>query len=194
MADTNEGRIPLLSVEAARAAAEEAGINPAMAELNVFRALLHQPKAAAAISNMLITLLFTGKRLDKRLRELIIMRIGWATGCDYEWTQHWRVATDLGIPEEALLGVRDWRNADCFTDADQAVLAATDNTLEQGSVSAETWAKLEEHVGGPDLIVETLAAIGCWNVISQIAKSIQFPLEEGVASWPPDGKSPEGAV
>ena len=194
MADTNEGRIPLLSVQAARAAAEEEGINPAMGELNVFRALLHQPKAAAAISNMLITLLFTGKHLDKRLRELIIMRIGWATGCDYEWTQHWRVATDLGIPEEALLGVRDWRNADCFTDADQAVLAATDDTLEQGSVSAETWAKLEEHVGGPDLIVETLAAIGCWNVISQMAKSIQFPLEEGVVSWPPDGKSPEGAV
>ena len=194
MTERAEGRIPLLPVEEARTAAEAVGLNPGMAELNVFRALLHQPDAAAAIANNLTTLLFTGKRLDKRLRELIIMRIGWSTGCNYEWTQHWRVAGDVGVPEEVILGVRDWKAADCFTDADKAVLAATDDTLQNGSVSPGTWAKLEEHVGGPDLIVETLAAIGCWTTISQMAKSIGFPLEEGVASWPPDGKAPEGAI
>ena len=47
--------------------------------------------------------------LDSRLRELVIMRIGWLTACDYEWTQHWRVASGLGVPAEDLLGVRDWQ-------------------------------------------------------------------------------------
>jgi hypothetical protein len=39
-------------------------------------------------------MLWHGK-LDPRLRELVIMRIGWLTASDYEWTQHWRVAQGL---------------------------------------------------------------------------------------------------
>ena len=33
------------------------------------------------------------------------MRIGWRQGSVYEWTQHWRVARMLEIPEDDLLGV-----------------------------------------------------------------------------------------
>ena len=49
MSATGEGRIPLLSREEARAAGEEVGLNAAIAELNVFRALLHQPKAVRPV-------------------------------------------------------------------------------------------------------------------------------------------------
>ena len=34
------------------------------------------------------------------------------------------------------------------------------------------------------------AAIGAWRMISSILQSLQVPLEEGVASWPPDGRAP----
>ena len=61
-----------------------------------------------AFNDLLATMLWHGA-LDPRLRELVIMRIGWLTGCDYEWTQHWRVASRLGVPAEDLLGVRDWQ-------------------------------------------------------------------------------------
>ena len=50
-------RIPMLSIDDAKAAAKEAGVNSAMAGLNVFRILLHQPKVARAASDMLNTLL-----------------------------------------------------------------------------------------------------------------------------------------
>ncbi len=40
-------------------------------------------------------------------------RIGWVTGCDYEWTQHWKIAQDtFSLTAEELLGVRDWQNAE----------------------------------------------------------------------------------
>lgn len=42
------------------------------------------------------------------MRELVIMRIGWVTGSVYEWTQHWGVATALGVDQADLLAVRDW--------------------------------------------------------------------------------------
>ena len=74
--------------------------------------------------------------LDSRLRELVIMRIGWLTACDYEWTQHWRVASGLGVPANDLLGVRDWRAYEGFGPTERAVLAATDDVVRDGAVSA----------------------------------------------------------
>jgi alkylhydroperoxidase family enzyme len=165
----------------------------AFADLNVFRALLHQPEVAQRVGDLLITLIFKVS-LSHRLRELLIMRIGWATGCDYEWTQHWRIALDqFGLTEAELIAVRDWRAADCFDATDRAVLAATDETLMSGRVSPQTFTELEEVLPGPAELVDVLTSIGCWRLISQFARSTELKLEEGVASWPPDGTSPQGA-
>lgn len=188
----SESRVPMLSAEEARKAAEEIGLAAAMADLNVFRVLLRRPRLAKAVSDLLFSLLF-GAELDDRLRELVIMRIGWATGSDYEWTQHWRVAREtFKCSDEELLALRDWRDSDHFDEADRAVLRATDETLESGCMSAETWDECRKHLS-EDSCLELTASIGTWRLISQLAKSVEFPLEEGVASWPPDGKKPASA-
>ncbi len=106
-------RIAMLDIDEAKRRAATRGIPDTMAELSVFRIALHQPGVAAGLSNMLHELLWKGV-LDARLRELIIMRIGWSTGSVYEWTQHWRVARLLDVPERDLLAVRDWRTAEHF--------------------------------------------------------------------------------
>ncbi len=189
-----ESRVPLLAKSAASKAAEQVGVLPQMAELNVFRALLHQPTVAKAFQDLLISLLFRGS-LDARLRELVIMRLGWQTGSVYEWTQHWKVAVELGVSEEDLLAVRDWTTSDRFSDADRAVLTATDETLQAGAISPETWAALETEIGDPNdptVLIELVAAIGTWRMISSVLRSLEIPLEDGVALWPPDGKIPHG--
>ncbi len=160
-----------------------------MAELSIFRVLLHHPPVAKAVFNLLATLLFNSK-LDRRLRELVIMRIGWVTGSVYEWTQHWRVAKTLGVDEGDLLAVREWRSADCFGDPERAVLAATDETMATGTISPETWAACEAHVGAREDLLELVAAIGTWRMISSLLRSLEGPLEEGVEPWPPDGRDP----
>ena len=182
----SEPRVARLSVEEAKARAEEAGLPAMMAELNVFRVLLQHPTLAKSLNGLLSMLLFRGK-LDARLRELVIMRIGWVTGSVYEWTQHWRVALQLGVEESDLLAVRDWKAHDHWSDTDRAVLAATDETLESGCVSAGTWAECAKHLPSESEQLELLGAIGTWRMISQILRSLQVPLEEGVAPWPPDG-------
>jgi hypothetical protein len=40
---------------------------------------------------------------------------------------------------------------------------------------------------GRNATIELVAAVGTWSMISKLAKSLDIPLEEGVASWPPDG-------
>ena len=184
-------RIPLLPVEEAVRAGESVGIPETMANLSIFRVLLHHPNLAQAIHRMLETLLFRSK-LDTRLRELVIMRLGWATGSSYEWTQHWRVAKAFGVEEADLLAVRDWRSSS-LDPAARAVLAATDETLAMGTISAETWADCERHVGGTEELLELVAAIGNWRLISSLLESLEVPLEDGVAAWPPDGEVPAAA-
>lgn len=187
---TADQRVTMLDLDAARARAVEHGVPESMAELSVFRIALHQPAVAAALYGMLDALLLNGI-LDARLRELIIMRIGWATGSEYEWTQHWRVALLLGVAEHDLLAVRDWQHADQFGEIEHAVLAATDETLQHGSISDATWARCREALGNdPAIMVELVAAIGNWRMFSILLRALDVPLENGVEGWPPDRAVP----
>ena len=185
----SEPRIPMLSIAEAKQAAAKIEISEDIAALSIFRILLRRPRLAKQVHDLLMSLL-VGAELDARLRELIIMRIGWATGSVYEWTQHWRVALQLGVEESDLLAVRDWQDHSHWSDADRAILRATDETLENGSVSAETFRECAKHLPSDAEQLELLGAIGTWRMISQLLKSLDVPLEDGVAPWPPDGLAP----
>ena len=179
-------RVPMLSEESALAMAKKLDLHEPIAKLNIFRTLFHRPKTAKAISDLLLSLLFEAK-LDHRLREFVIMRIGWVTGCDYEWTQHWPLALEMfGCTKEELLSIRDWQAAECFDDRDRAVLTATDELLATGALSDESWAQCHEALGR-DACVDLVAAVGTWSMISKLARGLCVPLEDGIDSWPPDG-------
>ncbi|QYG94450.1 carboxymuconolactone decarboxylase family protein [Iamia sp. SCSIO 61187] len=187
-----DARIPMLDVDAAHAAAAGVGVPEGMARLSVFKVLLRHEDLAARVNGLLHQLLWNGS-LEPRRRELIIMRIGWRQGSVYEWTQHWRVARMLEIPEDDLLGVRDWKASDRFDRADRAVLAATDETLGGGAISARTWAELEATVPDEKARLEVVLAIANWSMFAQLLRTLEVPLEDGVDPWPPDGAVPEPA-
>lgn len=184
-------RLEMLTKEDARAAAEAVHVPLQLAELNVFRMLLRRPRTAKAASDLLLSMLFGGD-MDDRLRELVIMRIGWSTACDYEWTQHHAIALQRGCSEAELRALRE-RDVSSFGSEERAVLAATDECLETGAVSEATLASCRSLLG-EEATLELVTAIGCWRMISYLARSLAIPLEEGVDSWPPDGVPPAGGL
>jgi len=187
-------RVPLLPVGEAKAAADEAGVPNYMAELVIFQVLLNHPTLARALNDLLATMLWHGK-LDTRLRELAIMRIGWLTASDYEWTQHWRVALRLGVSADDLVGVQNWQAHSGFGPVERAVLAAADDVVRDGAVSADSWAACERELGpDPAVLIELVTAIGAWRMIASILHSLKVPLEDGVDSWPPDGQPPAQTI
>ena len=185
-------RVEMLSIEDSRKAAEQAGVPVRFADLSVFRTLLRRPAIAKAVADLLLANF--SSELDHRLRELVIMRLGWATGSVYEWTQHWPIAQDqFGCSADDLLAVRHWRSSSHFGPVERAILEATDETIETGTLSESTFRACVEQLGGPEACLDLISAIGTWRFISQVLKSLQIPLEDGVASWPPDGLAPPGA-
>ena len=74
------------------------------------------------------------------------------------------------------------------------MLAATDETLADGAISAGTWQACVEHVSSePDVLLDLVSAIGVWRMISGMLRSLEVPLEDGVTSWPPDGAGPDAS-
>lgn len=182
-------RVEPLPHDDAVAAAEGAGVPTLFADLNVFRVLLRHPKLAKPVHDLLLALLVRPS-LDPRLRELVIMRLGWCTGSVYEWTQHWPIALRSNLTEDEVLAVREWPATDGFGPAERAVLTATDETLRDGRISDETWAACTEHLGDDAARLELVAAIGTWRMIAALLRTLDVPLEDGVDPWPPDGRAP----
>jgi len=166
---------------------------PSRIDGHSFTVVANNPGVARVAFGQLMQLLENNK-LDTRLRELMIMRIGWVTGSVYEWTQHWRVATTAGIPPEDILAVRDWRNSDRLGAADKAILAATDECLAGGSITDASWEEVAKHVTNPGQQVEFVIAMGNWMMFSLLFRNLRIPLAEGVAIWPPDGQASRSAV
>jgi alkylhydroperoxidase family enzyme len=184
-----ECRIDLLDAATAKQAAAEVGLPEAFADLNIFRAALHRPKTAKALGDLLLSLLFGGE-LDDRLRELLIMRIGWTTGSDYEWTQHWKIAmSQFGCSETDLLELRNWPQSDHFGEDEKTLLQATDQLIESGTLEQALADECLKRFGR-NATIELVTAVGCWQLVSKLTRALEIPLEEGIASWPPDGTAP----
>jgi len=171
-------RVPMVSLEHARELGEAMGLPARRTQSEAFRVLANNPGVARVAYSQLIQLLENNK-LDTRLRELMVMRIGRVTGSAYEWTQHWRVATTAGIPPEDILAVRDWRNSDRLAPADKAILAATDECLAGKSISDAAWAEVVKHVTDPGQQVEFIIAMGNWMMFSLLFRNLRTPIGGG---------------
>ena len=188
---STEPRLPLLPLDAARAAAATVGIGRTVARMNVFRVWLTHPDLARWLHDLIMGLLERGK-LDARLRELVIMRLGWTTGSVYEWTHHWNLSTGVfGLDPDDVVATRAWKDNERLGPAERAVLAATDDMVAGGAIGAEAWAACVKHVSDdPQVLLELVAAIACWRMVSTILRSLEIPLEDDIAPWPPDGQGP----
>ncbi len=192
MTDNNTSkRMAMLSKEEARARGVALGIDEYIAQLNLFRVLLHYPEVAAEINKTIFTLMSSDAKLSHRLRELIIMRVAWLSHSRYEWTQHWHASLFLGLTEEEVVAVQDWQHADVFGDSERVVLQATDDTLQHGSIQPATWAELTTLLPDPASQITVVASIGNWHMAAQIMESLDIPLEDDALIWPPDGVAPK---
>jgi len=183
-------RLELVPVEEARRLGGEMGIGEAQASRSAFRTLAHHPELARHVFGLLSQLASRNK-LPSRLRELMIMRIGWTTASEYEWFQHYRIATkETGITDAEIVALREWKSSNLFSAADRAVLAAVDDTRERGEISEEVWARCQQLFKEPAVLVEMVVMIGNWMLFSQLLKTLRIPIEDGAKPWPPDGKAP----
>ncbi|MEM8661716.1 MAG: carboxymuconolactone decarboxylase family protein [Pseudomonadota bacterium] len=186
-------RVPHLTVEEAKDAAAQVGIAEMKAGLSMYRILLRHPQLAKRVNDMMETL-STDSEFDARLRELIIMRLAWMNNGEYEWSLHWLVAPGTGLEERDMRAARNWTEHDHWSDSERVVLRATDEVLASGVISKSTWTECAKHLPSHRDQLDLLAIILNWKMVSDLLKTLEVPLDEGIPSWPPEGLSPETAA
>lgn len=72
------------------------------------------------------------RRLDPKLRELGMLRAGFARGSQFVFSQHCKQGRSVGLREEQIQSVPAWSTADCYSPAERAVLAYTDALVYDG--------------------------------------------------------------
>ena len=144
--------------------------------LNIFRTLAHHPDLFKR------WMVFGGhvlgqSTLPPRERELAILRVGHLCRSGYEWTQHVRIALDAGLTEEEIRRVRVGPDAPEWSDAERALLRATDELVGDAFVTDETWRQLTGHFDTQQAI-DLVFAVGQYNLVSMALNTLGVQVEE----------------
>lgn len=153
----------------------------ALGRLNIFTTLAHHPKALKR------WLVFGGHVLAKstlpeRERELLILRVGWRCGSEYEFGQHTLIGRRAGLADDeirrlAIEGVDGW------SDDDAALVRAVDELVADHAVGDETWAALRRRWDDQQ-VIDLVFAVGQYVLVSMALNTFRVQRDEGVPGWP----------
>ena len=94
--------------------------------------------------------------LDPKLRELAILRTGYARASQFVFSQHCKASRAMGVAEEKIRAVPCWTLSDAFTEVERAVLAYADGmVLENGRIHDTVFEVLGRHLSDEHILMLT---------------------------------------
>lgn len=126
--------------------------------------------------------------LTKRVRELLILRISWLRGAEYEFVQHVVLARRAGLSDAELERVQLGPDAPGWDALDAELVRAVDELHRDARIRDETWARLSEHLA-PTQLLDLVFTVGCYEVLAMLFKTVGAQLEPGVAGLDADAQA-----
>jgi alkylhydroperoxidase family enzyme len=123
--------------------------------------------------------------LSLREREIVIDRTCALNGCEYEWGVHiatFAQAAQLSDEQvrATVLGAAD---APCWSQAEQAMIAAVDALHHRATLSEAEFAGLSaQH--DDEKVMEIILLCGFYRTVSYLSNGLALPLEDGAARFP----------
>ena len=128
------------------------------------------------LANLLLSILGE-QQLDRRLRELAILRVANLRGAAYEWDQHESIGASAGVRPEQIDSLRHGRaDAPCFDPLERLVLRAATELVERDAVSEATLAELARHLS-PRELVELSLAIAVYEAVAKLMNTLALDRE-----------------
>ena len=144
--------------------------------INIYRLLLNSPALAESWFNHSNAVRWK-TALDGRLREIIIIRLGHLTRCQYVLRQHvptLALADGLSLTECNALA--DWEASPLFSAGERAALAYADVMTRDIVVGDEVFAQVAQYFDQRQL-VELTVLIGTYNMNARVLQALELDLE-----------------
>ncbi|MCP5030108.1 MAG: carboxymuconolactone decarboxylase family protein [Actinomycetia bacterium] len=150
--------------------------------VNVTATLAHNEMVAKGVGRFSMALLFKGS-VSARLREIVILRMGWNCQSVYEFGQHTLFGRDAGLTDDEIYWITRPIAQHGWSAAEQALLQMVDDLYTDDCVSDATWADLLEYFEPPE-VLEFMAATLHYRTVSSLLNSCGVERDEGVPGWP----------
>jgi uncharacterized peroxidase-related enzyme len=156
--------------------------SPVLAELekttgpsNFLRTMAHRPEAMQNFAQLYNTLMGTGARLDRRLREMIYLTVSYVNECSYCATHHQKNALAAGLSESEL-GFLNTENNQHFSQREQAALHYARELTRTAGVSDDLRYRVQE-LFSTDEYVELTMIVGLANLTNRFNNGLAVPVE-----------------
>jgi alkylhydroperoxidase family enzyme len=179
-----ESRIPPLPEPwpADVADALRAMMPPGVPPLALFRVLARSPRILGKIraSNLL-----DRGPLDRRERELVILRTCARCGSEYEWGVHVAIfARRFGLSDAEIAGTRRAGSDDAlWSPRDRLLVRLVDELHDRAALSDTLWSALRP-LWSDEQLIELIVLAGFYHTISFVTNALRIPLEDSAERFP----------
>lgn len=149
--------------------------------VNIYRSIVRDPSAAAAMVNLGRTLRAGG--ISPRQREILILRTGWLCGSAYELAQHHRAGMATGLTDADMVRIRQGPDTPGWDLFEAALCRMADELHATHAVTDDTWATLAAAYDEAQL-VHAVMLVGYYHMVSFVLNALGVPLEDGTAPFP----------
>lgn len=152
--------------------------------INVFRAMANAESLYPAFIDFLSLLFKRSLEIDTALVRMIVLRVASLAECFYAWRQNVVVARSVGVTEEQIDALeRGDIGARCFSPAQQAAFAFTDEVAFMLEATDGTYERAKEHFSDRAL-TEILYVIGTYMFLARVIRTGRVPLDDQPAQSP----------
>jgi alkylhydroperoxidase family enzyme len=160
--------------------------------INVYRALVHNPAALRALHTQARYIRHESK-LDPRLREMAILQVGYLLRSPYEYSHHVKIGRDFGVSDEDIRAItaETEGHSTSLSPLDKAVLRAAREMTTDLAASDATFAELRQSLDNEELI-DLLLTIGFYNAVVRVLATLQIDVEDDYLQYLEEFPLPKG--
>jgi len=116
--------------------------------------------------------------IDPRLRELLILQVGYTSRSPYEFSHHAKISQGYGVTPDDILGLIAFAHDEpnSLSEDDLDMLRAARDLTAKGEIPDDLWARLAKRFDDRQL-VEIVLIIGYYNHVVRLLSALKIDVE-----------------
>ena len=147
----------------------------------VYRTFARHPKLYVP-RQILSEYIRTKSTLSPRVREMLILRIGWRCQSAYEWAAHAPAGRRAGLTNDEIRMLAR-SGYDGWSPADTAIVRAADELFDEDVISDATWKALDDQFDERQLL-DVLITTGGYRMVSMVLNTFGVAAEPNSEPFP----------